>query len=172
LPDGIAMIHGTADRWSVAGGFLVFDRLNDDWGMPAVDVGKTAHTVDTFMEITAEFAGTASAAGVAVDIAANDTDCYDCQARLDGDRREMWRRNPVALDGWSALGGTNVLTPVDSYRVILQRTAGDTSCTTTRLGQGTIALGNSDDTRGNTRAGLFARNVDVRFKYLAIYTSP
>ena len=172
LPDGLVMIHGTADRWSVANGFLVFTRANDDWGMPAADVAKTTHTVDTFFEITAEFAGTASAAGVAVDIAANDTDCYDCQARLDNDRREMWRRVPAAPDGWSPLGGTTVTTPMDSYRVILQRTAGDTSCTTTRLGQGTIALSNSDDTRGNTRAGLFARNVDVRFKYLAIYTSP
>ncbi len=172
LPDGIVMIHGTAARWSVAGGFLVFDRVNDDWGMPAVDVAKTAHTVDTFMEITAEFAGTASAAGVAVDIAANDTDCYDCQARFDVERREMWRRNPAALDGWSALGGTNVTTPMDSYRVILQRTASDTSCTTTRLNQPSVQLGNSDDTSDNTRGGLFARNVDARFKYLAIYTSP
>jgi hypothetical protein len=172
LPEEIVMIHGTAARWSIAGGFLVFARLDDDWGMPAVDVLKTAHTVDTFFEITAEFAGTASAAGVAADIAANDTDGYDCQARLDNDRREMWRRNPAAPDGWSSLGGVGAPTPMDSYRVILERTANDSSCTTTRLGQVSVPLGSLDDTRGNTRAGLFARNVDVRFKYIAVYTSP
>jgi hypothetical protein len=171
LPEPFVMIHGEADRWSVSGGQLVFTRNVDDWGMPAIDVGKTAHSVDTLMEITAEFTGP-SAAGVAVDITANDTDGYDCQARVDLDRREMWRRNPVAFDGWSSLGGTTVTTPIDSYRVILHRTASETSCTTTRVGQGTIALANSDDSRGNTHAGLFARNVDVRFKYIAIYTSP
>ena len=171
LPEAFVMIHGNADRWSVSGGNLVFTRNVDDWGMPAIDVAKTAHSVDTVMEFTAEFTGP-SAAGVAVDIAANDTDGYDCQARIDLDRREMWRRNPVAFDGWSALTGTTVTTPMDTYRVVSHRTEGDTSCATTRLGQATVPLTNSDDSRDNTRAGLFARNVDVRFRYLAIYTSP
>ena len=173
LPAGLTMIHGSADRWSVVSGHLVFDRSSDDWGMPAVDVGSRVHTTDSTFEITATFTtATASAAGVAADIAANDTDLFECQARTDIQQREMWRRNPAAIDGWSALDSSVANTPNDTYRITLHRTLTDLPCTTTRLGQVSIELASSADSAGNTRAGLFARNVNVRFRYLAVYTSP
>ena len=172
LPEGFTMIHGSAARWSVSGGYFVFDAMGDDWGMPVVDVAKATHSVDSLFEIMSAQGGTASAAGVAVDVAANDTDLFECQSRTDTGRREIWRRNPAAPDGWSQVSGTTVTTPIDTYRIELERTASELSCKNTRQGQVGVDLQGSDDSNGDTRAGLFARNVDVRFKYIAVYTSP
>lgn len=172
LPPGFTMIHGSAARWSVSNGYFVFDALGDDWGMPAVDVTIATHKIDSLFEIVATQSGTASAAGVAVDIAANDTELFECQSRTDTSRREIWRRNPAAPDGWSPITGTTVTTPIDTYRLELERAASTLSCANTRQGQVGIELDGTDDSNGHTRAGLFARNVDVRFKYIAVYTSP
>jgi hypothetical protein len=171
LPTPFTMIHGQASRWSIVGGNLEFDSTNDDWGMPAVDVGKTKHTIDSTFQIVTTFIG-AAAAGVAVDIKADDTDLFDCQARIDNGRREMWRRNPPAPDGWSALTFMSVTTPIDTYRIVLERNPTDLLCTNTRAGQISVNLTDGTDSIQNTRAGLFARNADVKFRYIAIYTSP
>ena len=172
LPDELVMIHGQAARWSIAGGFLVFDSTDDEWGMPAVNVGAATHSIDTQFEITASYTGTAAAAGVAVDVAADDTDMFECQARTDAGRRELWRRVPAAPDGWSNIVMLTANTPNDIYRVIFHRTAGDLACTTTRQGQISVDMTSSLNSANNTRAGLFARNVDAKFKYVAVYTSP
>lgn len=171
LPAEIVMIHGPAARWSIAGGALVYDSVDDDWGMPAVNVGAATHSIDTQLEIVTSYVG-ASAAGVGADFAADDTDGSECQARTDTARRELWRRVPTAPDGWSNITVATANTPNDTYRVILQRTAGDLACTTTRLGQISVSMSSSLNSAGNTRAGLFARNVDAKFQYVAIYTSP
>ncbi len=173
LPAGLTLVHGSGDRWTVAGDDLVFARSGEDWGMPVVDVGARTHTVDASFVITATFtATTASAVGVAADVAANDTDLFECQARTDAGQREMWRRDPTAVDGWSPLQALVANTPDDSYRIVLKRTPTDLQCITTRLGQVSINLADGTDSAQNTRAGLFARNVNARFHYLAIYTSP
>jgi len=175
LPDRLVMIHGSAARWAVSGGTLIHTRVDEDWGVPAVDVMAPHHTTDTTFQITAAVnnVSTAAAAGAVVDIAADDSLYYDCQARTDFQRREMWLRDPVnGTAGWTALEGTNATTPNDIYRITIHRTATDLPCRTTRLNQTSIDLSNSADAAGNTRAGLFARNVDVRFRYIAVYTSP
>lgn len=173
LPDDLTMIHGDPARWSVADGDLVFTRSGEDWGMPGVDAGGATHTTDASFVITASFsATTASAAGVAVDIAANDTDLFECQARTDTERREMWRRDPNANDGWAQLESTIANTPDDTYRITLNRTPTDLQCRTTRLNQVSIDLSNPTDSAQHTYAGVFARNANVRFQYLAVYRSP
>lgn len=174
LPAGLTMIHGSSQRWSVAGGHLVFTRANDDWGIPAVDVGAATHTIDTTFEITASFPvglGSASAAGVTVDVAGNDVDLFECQARTDNNRRELWYWNGRVFGGWSELANVPTSTPNETYRLVLHRAPGDLSCDTTRAGT-TTTLTDERDSLGYTRAGLFARNVDVRYRYVAIYTVP
>ena len=172
LPDGMTMIHGSAERWSVVNGELVFAPNNNDWGVPAADAGGVHHTIDAQFQIAQSFGGTASAAGVVVDVKADDTDMFECQSRTDFQRRQMYRRVPNAPDGWVELESASVTTPNDTYRLVLHRRAGDLACTNTRLDQPSVELTNDNDSAGNTRAGLFARNVSVRFKYIAVYRSP
>jgi hypothetical protein len=172
LPEGLTTLHGNADRWSTSGGNLVYVANSDDWGMVMVDATAAHHTVDAQFTIISTRAGTAQAAGVAVDIATNDTDLFLCQSRIDTEAREMWRRNPQQSDGWSPVDSLSAMTPIDTYRIQLQRTAGDSLCTNTRLGQTSVPLSSLTNSLDNTRAGLFARNVEARFKYIAIYRSP
>ena len=172
LPAGMTMIHGSAERWSVVNNELVFTPNSNDWGVPAVDAGGVNHTTDSSFQIAQSFGGTASAAGVVVDVKADDSDMYECQARTDFQRRQMYRRVPAAPDGWTELESANVTTPNDTYRIELHRRASDLACNTTRLDQPSVALANGADSSGNTRAGLFARNVSARFKYIAVYRSP
>lgn len=174
LPAGFAMIHGESQRWSVADGHLVFTRANDDWSIPAVDVGAATHTLDATFEITASYpvgALSAAAAGVTVDVAANDDDLFECQARTDNSSRELWYWNGRFLGGWSELDTAPTITPNETYRIVLRRAPDALACATTRNGT-TVALADERDALGYTRAGLFARNVDVRYRYVAIYTVP
>lgn len=172
LPEPLAMVHGSGARWTVAGGALVFTRADDDWGLPAFDTGSATHSSDTTVEITASYTGgDASAAGAAVDVAGNDIDASECQARTDNDQRELWYWNGRFFGGWSRLANTGADTPEDTYRIVVHRTAAGLACTTT-LGGDARELTSTRGSAGRTRAGLFARNVDARFHYLAIYTSP
>lgn len=172
LPSTLAMVHGAANRWSVAGGSLVFTRGTvDDWGMPVVDVGAAHHTIDATFDVTADYTG-ASAAGVAVDVAADDTDGFECQSRVDQDYREMWRRDPSAFDGWALVSNQFATTPNETYRITLTRTATNLNCTNTRGTMTAVTLANTTASVGNTRAGLFARNVDVKFRYVIVIKSP
>lgn len=173
LPPGLTTIHGNVDRWSTAGGDLVYVANSDDWGMVMFETLAQHHTVDSQFTFISTRSGTAQAAGVAVDIASDDTDLFECQSRIDGGgAREMWRRNPNATDGWSFVQQSAVTTPIDTYRVQLQRTASDSFCTNTRKDQVSVSLTSTTNSLNNTRAGLFARNVEVHFKYIAIYRSP
>jgi hypothetical protein len=173
LPAELSMIHGSAARWSVANGSLVFTHTtSDDWNIPAFDTGARNHTVDAELEITGTFPGSATAAGVAVDIAGNDDDVSECQIRTDNGRRELWYWNGRGIGGnWTELNGAAAATPNDTYRIVLKRTPGDLACSTF-LGGANTALASTRDSANRTRAGLFMRNVDVRVHYLAIYTSP
>ena len=173
LPAGMTMIHGNAARWSISDGDLVFLAADGDWGMPAVETGGASHTTDsTFVIVDSFTTTTASAAGVAVDIRPDDTQLFECQARTNNNSREVWRRNPQQPDGWTIVDGVNVTTPDDTYRIVFQRTPTGLACATTRAGQPTVNVNSSTATLGNTRAGLFARNVQVRFRYFAVYRSP
>jgi Thrombospondin type 3 repeat len=171
VPSTLVMVHGSAARWSVAGGYLVFTRSDDDWGMPVVDVGKPHHTVDSTFDVMADYTG-ASAGGVAVDVPATDTDGFECQSRVDLDYREMWRRNPLTTTGWDLVTDQFATTPNETYRITFQRNASDLACTNTRGTLASVVLASSLDSAGNTRAGLFARNVDMRFRYVLVVTSP
>lgn len=173
LPADMMMQHGSAARWNVTGGYLEFLATNDDWGVPTVDAGGPTHTTDTRFTIVDSFPTfTASAAGVAVDVPETDTDLFECQARTNNGRREMWRRVPSDLDGWVELDFANATTDNETYRIVLHRTASDLACTTTREGDQPVELASNLDAQGNTRAGLIARSVRVRFLYLAVYRSP
>lgn len=173
LPADMTTIHGNVDRWSRAGGDLVYTANSDDWGMVMVDAMDDNHTVDSQLTFVSTRSGTAQAAGVAVDIATDDSDLFECQSRLDGGgAREMWRRNPGAPDGWSFVSQSLATTPMDTYRIVLRRTDGDSFCTNTRLGQIAVSLSSTTNKLTNTRAGLFARNVEAHFKYIAVYRSP
>ena len=173
VPAGMSILHGSASRWSVADGQLVFTRSGEDWGIPVVDVGNVNHSVDSTFQITASYqAVTALAAGVVVDAAANDNDLSDCQARTDTARREIWQWDGRVGAGWTNLKSVTAPTPNDTYRIVLRRTALALECTTTRAGQAPIGLVDSFARRQHTRAGVFARNVDVKFRYIAVYTSP
>jgi hypothetical protein len=119
----------------------------------------------------ADYTG-ASAGGVAVDVAANDTDGFDCQSRVDQDYREMWRRRPAEPDGWAIVTGQFATTPNETYRITLTRNASDLACTNTRGTLAPVALVSATASSGHTRAGLFARNVDMRFRYMLVVTSP
>jgi hypothetical protein len=173
LPPGMTAVHGSVTRWSTAGGTLVFMANSDDWGMVMADAMSQRHVVDTQFTIISTRSGTAQAAGVAVDIEQDDTDLFECQSRFDGGgSRDMWRRNPQQSDGWSLVQTVNVITPVDTYRIVLNRTDSDSNCTNTRLNQPTISVASTTNSLNNTRAGLMARNVEVHFKYIALYRSP
>lgn len=174
LPSGLAMVHGSAGPWSVVNDRLVFARSDDDWSIPAFDAGGAHHTVDTAFVITRSYpvaTGSASAAGATVDVAGDDSDLSECQARTDSERRELWHWDDGFLGGWTQLDSATTATPDDTYRIVLERTQSDLACSTIRGGAAT-ALSDSADSLGHTRGGLFARNVDAEFQYLAIYTSP
>ena len=174
-PQGFDQIHGSAALWSIAGDELVFTRNGDDWNIIAFDTTKLAHTVDATFEITNSFTpqaqDSASAAGVVVDVDRDDRELGECQARTDFEQRELWRwTDRGAQAGWTRLALQATQTPNDTYRIVLTRGA-DLSCTTTRGGANlTVSAARGSDQ--NTRAGVFARNVNVKFKYIAIYTSP
>jgi hypothetical protein len=174
LPAPLAMVHGSAARWSVADGHLVFTRNNDDWNIPAFETNSRTHTTDTAVEIVTAFTvgpGSASAVGAAVDAASNDVDVTECQARVDNQTRELWYWNGRLFGGWSRLDQSAAATPGETYRIVLHRTASGLACTTTRNGE-SVSLASTRGSSQRTRAGLFARNVNARFRYLAIYTSP
>jgi Thrombospondin type 3 repeat len=172
LPSGLSQIHGSSQLWSVANDYLVFSPNNEDFNVPAFDTGAQSHTVDATFEITASHPGVfASAAGVAADITSNDDDVIECQARTDMQERELWYWNGRGAGAWTALDTAAATTPNSVYRIVLHRNPSDLACATIRNGV-TTALTNPGDSLKHTRAGLFARNVDVRFRYLAIYTSP
>jgi hypothetical protein len=173
LPTELSMVHGSGQRWTIAGDHLVFTRSGDDWNIPAFETGAVNHTTDATFEITATYNSIgAAAAGVAADIASNDDDVFECQARTDSPRREMWYWNGRGPGGvWTELDTSTTPTPNGIYRIVLRRNPADMACTTTRDGS-TVALATTRPSALRTRAGLFARNVDVRYQYLAIYTSP
>ena len=101
----------------------------------------------------------------------NDQDSFQCQGRHDTQARELWRRDPGDLDGWVPLQNVAEPTPTGTYRITLQRTPTDLACMTTLAGK-PVPVTATTPSLQNTRAGLFARNVAVRFHYLAIYTIP
>jgi hypothetical protein len=169
LPAPLEVIHGSVARWSIAGGNLVYTRVDEDWGIVAVDVASSAHTVDLDVEITAAYGVSfAAAAGAVVDVAQNDASNFVCEARIDGGgARELWRWNTT----WSVIQVSNVITPLTSYRVTVQRNLDGLTCRTERAtSNAPVTLASTQDTSQNTRAGVFARNTDSRYRYLAIYT--
>lgn len=174
LPAGLSQIHGSAQQWSVVNDQLVFTRNGDDWNIPAFDTGAKSHTTDASFEIITSYAVTppsAAAAGVAVDVASNDDDVSECQARTDVQARELWYWNGRPGGTWNELKATAAMTPNDTYRAVLHRTTAALTCATTRNGT-TASLDTQVKSANRTLAGLFVRNLDVRFNYLAIYTSP
>lgn len=172
LPAGLSQIHGSAQQWSVVNGHLVFTRSGEDWSIPAFDTGAKSHTTDATFEITKNYpSDQAAAAGVGVDIASNDDDVSECQARTDDQGRELWYWNGRPGGKWNPLKVTTTATPNDIYRVVLHRTTTGLACATTRNGA-TTSVDAQVPSAQRTLAGLFVRNLDVRFRYLAIYTSP
>jgi len=174
LPAGLSQIHGSSQLWSVANDQLVFSRNGDDWNIVAFDTAAKSHTTDATFEIITSYpvtTGSAAAAGVAVDVEGKDNDVSECQARTDAQGRELWYWNGKGGGQWNQLRTTSIATPNDIYRVVLHRTTTDLTCTTIRNGA-TTSLDFPSNSAQRTRAGLFVRNVDVRFRYLAIYTSP
>lgn len=171
-PAALTTIHGSAARWSISNDRLEFKRVDEDWSILAFETLDKNHTTDAVLDITASY-GTlaAAAAGVAVDVASNDDDAFDCQARIDSPRRELWYWNGRGLGAWTELNTVSTTTPLGSYRIVLERTPTDLYCKTTR-NNASVQVTSTADTANRTRAGVFARNVDVRFSYIAIYTSP
>lgn len=172
VPEGMTMVHGNANRWAVTGGYLTYTRGTvTDWGMPVVDVGKPNHVVDAAFDLQTTHPGPA-ASGVAVDVAANDSDGFECQSRVDTNARELWRRDLQDSDGWTKLQSMTIATATDSYRITLARTGTQMTCSNQRGTNNPVSLTQSLNSLGNTRAGLFARNVDMRFRYMIVITSP